>query len=1025
MAKNVNIDEEKPRGSYIYYRVKVVDAVTSNPIQYATVSFSTDNGVFQYSTDAEGFATHTEVKMTDQLIEDEQVIGDGPTCECIVSADGYGISDPVDVVGDSSRPKLYATIELEKLPDRYFYRIRVKDKKTGRSISGATVEYSQLPGTNHPDIGETDRFGRFLYTNEDGVKLWFRVKKNGYVDSDRFDLDGTQDISEILQINLEPTTLAEYYYTIAVNDASGHGIEGAKVRLYSDFTLTDPYSMDLVPVLEADDEILCTVCEVLANVLDINPETISADDELDHQYGVDITDAQNIINAIDNTYNMDTPLSDFFTFGTVGDYVQYIKENTPYPYLEKTIYTTDENGLISYRTQASRPNPIYAKGFSLPLDNGTVKYTWGDVKSGKVVPTLSATIPGLTFIVASYSVQTYYYNFRIVDEQTRKPVYGASVTYMNGDEVLTQKTSTNMGLVQFYCKMSSVTVTIEKSGYDTYDKVTFPGSTVSSDIYDIYLGQRHSIQVVDYLGNPVGGVPVTIFQYDNSNPNRKLSKGTHTTYETGYIDCLGDDIYTEAISTPIYAGVLGYDKENEVLGKLIKQLVGMTRKLIITLSEGVDIDEPISNDFETFNDMSINGIKNRMEKNEVDYNKNKAEKIDFKIKIIDPDSVNTYDILTCSPVMVNNNNKSIVGSVTRDMKSDVNDLKIKVLNRYSGYYNPIFKDILFYNDYTLTDAMFNMTKCPFSNTEFDYNYEDNYGKFGVIDNMWFHKVNDDGTKIINTLNPYYPLIGQYAIDKRPYRIFESNWDKGHYVRQVSVNESVECANIVSMKDGKCMFGSKYLNVPDMIEICGVSMGDEFNDTLKDNINSNDMSWKEELSWSGQWNDDWITNPDACPGEMMFKEVNDNSVDFYFFFKKRILRYFREMLRVEFSENISDEFSFGRPGIDDDIDEYICKNVLKLYRLDKVRMFVRRTKKGQHNSRIENDYTSYLQYIPNQGQIEELSKDNLGYFKSHGFVEVNNVTLTKMNTDTFDRKLVYNLRNGCKEDFGFSFILKKI
>ena len=208
-----------------------------------------------------------------------------------------------------------------------------------------------------------------------------------------------------------------------------------------------------------------------------------------------------------------------------------------------------------------------------------------------------------------------------------------------------------------------------------------------------------------------------------------------------------------------------------------------------------------------------------------------------------------------------------------------------------------------------------------------------------------------------------------------------------------------------------MFGSKYLNVPNKIEIYGLTLGDDEN-------------------WKGEWNDDWITSPDACPGEVMFKEINDNSVDFYFFFTKRIHRFFYDKLKDEFEKYMNvDSNSYGKPGVEDDIREYVTKNVLKLYRLEKVRMFVKRTKKGQHNSRIENDYTKYLEYDKTSGDpnIAEYfeKKGYVQYFKQHGFVEVNNITLSKLNRDDFDRKLVYNLRNGSMEEFGFSFILTKI
>ena len=204
-----------------------------------------------------------------------------------------------------------------------------------------------------------------------------------------------------------------------------------------------------------------------------------------------------------------------------------------------------------------------------------------------------------------------------------------------------------------------------------------------------------------------------------------------------------------------------------------------------------------------------------------------------------------------------------------------------------------------------------------------------------------------------------------------------------------------------MKNGLCMFGSKYLNVPNTIEIFGFDLG-------------------KDINWNGEWNDEWIINSDACPGEVMFKEVNNNSVDYYFFFRKRILRFFYEKLKDEFEKYIHSDFSFGKPGLEDDIYEYVTKNVLKLYKLEKVRVFVRRTKIGQHNSKVENDYIKYLGVNPSTGTPYDIS-----YFRQHGFIEINNIFMNKLNRDDFDRKITYNLKRGIREEFAFGFILKKI
>ena len=378
-----------------------------------------------------------------------------------------------------------------------------------------------------------------------------------------------------------------------------------------------------------------------------------------------------------------------------------------------------------------------------------------------------------------------------------------------------------------------------------------------------------------------------------------------------------------------------------------------------------------------FSKLSSNNIKkciNDNDKSILEY-----DDTDYKIRVVEPDSVNTLDIFNAVPVM-NNDNKNVIGSVDVSLKPDTNELNLKTINRYSGYYNPIFKDILFYNDFN--------ADCPYSNTEFDDTYEDNYGKFGIIKNMWFHKVNDEkSTEIVTSLTPYYPLTGQYALDYKDYNIFSSSWDMNYYTKQLDIVHSQDCKHIASMKNGLCMFGSKYLNTPNVIEI-------------------------ECLSGHQEWNDDWITDPNGCDGEMMYKEVNRNSVNFYFFLKKRILRYFYEKLNKEFSMYINPKYSYGNEGLEDDINDYVNKNILKLYKLEKIRVFVKQDKSGVHDNRINNDYISYI----------DKSIDDL---KNNGFNEVNTISMSKISLDEFDRQITYNLKNGYKEDFGFSFIIKKI
>lgn len=407
-----------------------------------------------------------------------------------------------------------------------------------------------------------------------------------------------------------------------------------------------------------------------------------------------------------------------------------------------------------------------------------------------------------------------------------------------------------------------------------------------------------------------------------------------------------------------------YEDESEVmdLTTVNGDVVVMTAvwKIISNRGSSLVADE--------YNKLSVCSVKSRI------------SKVDdmTDIKITNPDSVNSLDVFTVSPVVIQNGSNSIT-SVELVPKFKADDFSLRILNRYSGYYNPIFKDILFYDNFSESDI--------FSNTAFDPDYADDFGSFGIINDMWFHKVNETRYMgILGDLEPCYPLSGQYALDFADYNIFSSNWDIGYHTRQLDLEHSEKCSNIGSMKDGLCMFGSKYLNTPDMIEIECFDIGDG-------------IEWDE-----GRLKSEY-------GGEVMVKELGSN-VNFYFFLHRRIRRFLREKLRPEFKKYINPERSYGEAGLDDDIDEYIEKNVIRLYELTKIRTFVRREKAAVPDSGIENEYEKYLGY----------DIDNL---KKNGFHEIKNVSLSKITTDDFDRKLVYNMRTGEKESFGFSFIITKI
>ena len=974
----------------IFYRVSVVDEKTELPISGATVIFYNYNGVKinRFSTNRTGKASFID--------------RDGKyfNVKCKVSAAGYEPSDSVGVEGGVEK-----LVVLTPHITTYYYSIFVKDTD-GNPIINASVNESSNKVT---DI-TGDRSGKYTGTLSDHISspqtsFKFSVEVDGYEYVSGYDT-GQQYVTvyrsefptpEDIKTVVFQRTTNQYYYVISVVDSYGEPQSDIIVKTYTSlaYTTLKPISMPIISdiatysVFDKVRDIIVYYCA------DHTIDDIKYDSKFE-DFGISSDEFGNMIVDINDAFEVSITKNDINN-STVFELVTYIQQNSKIDW-EPSIFKTDRNGLICIPLgeMSTPPVSIYVKGE--PISGKT----WS-TGSSPLTPSNIPSVPGATLVISTSIATRNYYNVCLIDNYTKTYVYNINVSFYDtaGNSLYSARTD-EYGRVSFltttYNGVCEIKVTDQNYQYEGYYDI----NSGPNDYNYIYLEPINSIRVLKEEDKitPLGGIKLRVYQIIDGQ-TLVIKEGL--TNVSGYFETLNYEVYS---SGKYKVAVLNYRVDSSDKDKLI-QNIHTGKNEIYLPKESED-----TNKFDKYDIYTINSIKKKID----DGNKVKYNSDDFKINIINPDSINVYDIFEVKPVIMENNQKTVVGSVDIDLKSDLNNLNLKTINRYSGYYNPIFKDILFYNDFKPdSDSV-----CPFSNTMFNPDYKDNYGEFGVINNLWFHKVNDNSNiQVVKDLNPYYPLIGQYALDSRDYNIFESNWDMKHFTRQIDTEHSESCFNVASMKEGLCMFGSKYLNVPETIEISGFS-----------------LALDKDTTWFGDWNDEWITRPDACPGEVMFKEVNDNSVDFYFFFRKRILRFFRDKLKSEFEKYIGGEYTFGLLGVEDDIDEYVTKNVLKLYKLENVKMFVRRIKKGVHNSKIENEYYKYLtdylvdfesnpiEYVIDPDSHEKIPL-NAAYFKSHGFEQVNTLSLSKVNRDDFDRKLVYNLRNGMKEDFGFSFVLKKI
>ena len=122
----------------------------------------------------------------------------------------------------------------------------------------------------------------------------------------------------------------------------------------------------------------------------------------------------------------------------------------------------------------------------------------------------------------------------------------------------------------------------------------------------------------------------------------------------------------------------------------------------------------------------------------------------------------------------------------------------------------------------------------------------------------------------------------------------------------------------------------------------------------------------------------------------------------------------------FEKYINKNYSFGNKGtIEDDVDEYVEKNLLKLYKVDKIYMYIKDERMRINDKNIENEYLKYL----NKSNAIKI-KNGFPVINVDGGVILKDSKFIMGKINEFDRFVTYNLKPGFKESFGFGVSIKR-
>lgn len=338
--------------------------------------------------------------------------------------------------------------------------------------------------------------------------------------------------------------------------------------------------------------------------------------------------------------------------------------------------------------------------------------------------------------------------------------------------------------------------------------------------------------------------------------------------------------------------------------------------------------------------------------------------------------------------------------------------RITPIGRHAGYFQPMSLDLFFFRDpYTninfdvptgltgtgstgtgstggnIPDEIYKfkvMELCRYANTQFNSSDIEN---FGQIKNLFYHKVNEEDPSTVLELSTdsaylsLYPLINEVGISDRNFYAFSSNWEPAYFRKSIDKSQIESIIGTRAMTEKKSFFGSKYLKVPQQIEL-------------------------ETFIYSPEQGQNIIKQPSLIDGTFITSE-NNTSIQFFLFIQKRLIEYLFGPIKEQFIKYIKPEFSYKDiDTLDDDVERYIRQNILQLYKVSNVDFYVKSTREN----------------LPINYATAALTNSE----KTATGLSINSSVGSKLlNTNPFDLSLIYNKRTGFTESFGFSItILKK-
>lgn len=316
-------------------------------------------------------------------------------------------------------------------------------------------------------------------------------------------------------------------------------------------------------------------------------------------------------------------------------------------------------------------------------------------------------------------------------------------------------------------------------------------------------------------------------------------------------------------------------------------------------------------------------------------------------------------------------------------------MSINQITRYRGGYNPKWRDIFKFVDTTdlKNDGLeYNnaqiLTSLP--------NIQDS--SIGMIKNLYFNKVNVENPNVIlrsaisNESKNIFPLIGEYAIDYADYFTFRSNWDPFYFRKYIKPDVFENVIGTREPKEEKAFFSSKVISIPGQITLETFPQGIiplKSIGTIRQISTVNENIASQEIEDS--------------KGKVLILDVATNQALADYLIS--------DGFSSEFYKYINPNYSFGDPILDDDIKNYIYRNIVDRYVVKNIIFWEKFWNKGNPSPQVETNLTD-SQKIAN------------------GYVVSRNFTTKFVNPDDLNFQLIYNIPLDKNFSIAFTVVLEK-